>query len=247
MTPTEKQIQAARANGAKSRGPKTAQGKLASSRNATTHGLTARTVVLHNESEAQFEADLRAYLDHFRPQTKPETDLVHQLAAAQWRLNRYIAIEAALLENKMGDQAEWLDDKYEALPEPNRLAIAFESLSGPNGSLALLNRYQARLQREYQRTLKTLTDLQAARRAAESKLSGEQSHRRRSEAINLAPSVAADQKGDLPNEPKRFPEQPAALPVAPHAPDDSAPALLPKLPCVPSAPLLLSCASLRCR
>jgi len=77
---------AARANGAKSHGPKTAQGKLASARNATTHGLTARTVVLHNESEAQFEADLGAYLDHFRPQTKPETDLVHQFTAAAWRL-----------------------------------------------------------------------------------------------------------------------------------------------------------------
>jgi hypothetical protein len=215
---------AARANGAKSRGPKTAEGKQISSRNATTHGLTARTVVLHNESEAQFETDLRAYLDHFRPQTKPETDLVHQLAAAQWRLARYIAIEAALFENKMTDQSEWLDDKYEVLPEPNRLAIAFESLAS-NGSLALLNRYQARLHREYQRLLKTLTDLQAARRAAE-----------------MPPQ-------NFPNEPKRVPDQPAAhrpapLPVTIHAPHQPAPPLdaglapplPPKLPCVSPAP-----------
>ena len=187
---------AARANGAKSRGPTTPEGKLASSRNALTHGLTARTVVLQNESEAEYEAELRAYLDHFRPQAKPETDLVHQLAAAQWRLTRYTAIEAALLEQKMDDQADWVDNKYNEISDHHRLAIAFESLAGANGSLALLNRYQARLHREYQRILKSLTDLQAARLAAESKLR---------------------QKTKLPNEPK-----PADQNIARHPPDESA-------------------------
>ncbi len=160
--------EAARANGAKSHGPKTAEGKLASSRNALTHGLTARTVVLQNESAEDYQTELRAYLDHFLPQGKPETDLVHQLAAAQWRLARYVSVEAALLEQKMDDQADWVDNRYEGISDRHRLAIAFESLAGANGSLALLNRYQARQHREYQRILKTLTELQAARLAAES-------------------------------------------------------------------------------
>ncbi len=169
--PHQPNSSAARANGAKSHGPKTSEGKLASSRNALTHGLTARTVVLQNESAEDYQTELRAYLDHFLPQGKPETDLVHQLAAAQWRLARYVSVEAALLEQKMDDQADWLqqkygDDEFEALNEHHRLAIAFEALSGANGSLALLNRYQARLHREYQRLLKTLTELQAARLAA---------------------------------------------------------------------------------
>ncbi len=116
------------------------------------------------------KSDLRDYLDHFRPQGKPETDLVHQLAAANWRLARYAAIESGLLEKKMNDQAAWVDEKYAGIPDHHRLAIAFETLSGANSSLALLNRYQARLHREYQRLLKALTELQAARLAAESKL-----------------------------------------------------------------------------
>jgi len=145
----------------------------------------------------------------------------------------------------MDDQADWLDQKYETLPDRRRLAIAFESLSGPNGngSLALLNRCQARLQREYQRTLKTLTDLQAARLAAQSKLSRQQK---------------------LPNEPKPFPEppaeRPAALPVVLHVPDQPAPpldveaasacrlaTLLEPPPSTPSARSSISCVSLRCR
>src|ERR1700680_494337 len=151
MASSPSRIEAARANGAKSSGPRTAEGKQIASQNAVTHGLTARTVVLQNESEEDYQTDLRAYLDHFRPQGKPETDLVHQLAAAQWRLVRYAAVESGLLDQKMADQAGWIEDKYEEISERDRLAIAFEALSGLNSSLGLLNRYQARLHREYQR------------------------------------------------------------------------------------------------
>ena len=52
--PTEKQIEASRANGAGSKGPLTAQGKLNSSRNSRRHGLLARTVVLEAESTVRF-------------------------------------------------------------------------------------------------------------------------------------------------------------------------------------------------
>jgi len=173
MASSLRKIQAARANGAKSPGPKTAEGKQTASLNAVKHGLTARIVVLQNESEDQYQADLRDYLDHFRPQGKPETDLVYQLAAAHWRLTRYAGVESGLLERKMDDQASWIEDHYEEIPENYRLAIAFDALSGANGSLGLLNRYQARLHREYQRLLKTLIELQAARQAREVKLRNE--------------------------------------------------------------------------
>ena len=173
MASSPAKIQTARANGAKSHGPKTAEGKQIASQNATTHGLTAQIVVLQNESEEQYQSDLRDYLDHFRPQGKPETDLVHQLAAAHWRLTRYAGVESGILERKMDDQAAWVESKYDDIPENYRLAIAFEALSGRNGSLGLLNRYQARLHREYQRLLKTLIELQAARQSQKVKLPNE--------------------------------------------------------------------------
>jgi hypothetical protein len=163
MPSSSRKIASARSNGAKSRGPITADGKQSSALNALAHGLTAHTVVLFNESEDQYQAQLSDYLDTFRPGTKPEADLVHQLAATHWRLARYAGVESGLLENRMQDQEERLADHYDDLPENHRLAIAFESLSGAGSSLALLNRYQARLHHEYHRILKALLQMQSAR------------------------------------------------------------------------------------
>jgi hypothetical protein len=158
MPSSPRKIASARANAAKPRG----HGNQASSLNAITHGLTARTVVLFNESAGEYQAQLREYLDHFRPQTKPETDLVHQLAAAHWRVARYAGVESGLLEHRMQDQEERLSRDYDDMPENHRLAIAFDALAGSNNSLALLNRYQSRLHHEYHRLLKMLAQMQSA-------------------------------------------------------------------------------------
>jgi hypothetical protein len=172
MPSSSRKIASARANGAKSHGPVTTPGKQSSALNAVAHGLTARTVVLFNESTDEYQAQLTDYLDHFRPQTKPEADLVHQLAAAHWRVARYAGVESGLLEERMQHHQERLGDYLDGIPEHHRLAMAFDALSGANGSLALLNRYQARLQLEYQRILKALMQLQSAR-AKEVKLPNE--------------------------------------------------------------------------
>jgi len=166
MPSSPRKIASARANAAKPRGPATATpGKQSSTLNALAHGLTARNVVLFNESAVEYQAQLSDYLDHFRPQTKPETDLVHQLAAAHWRLARYAGVESGLLEHRMQAQEERLSEDYEEMPENHRLAIAFDALSGSHSSLALLNRYQSRLHHEYHRLLKTLLQMQSPRGA----------------------------------------------------------------------------------
>jgi hypothetical protein len=157
MHPSHRKIKSARANAAKSRSP-----AKPSALNALAHGLTAKTVVLFNESADEYQTQLSDYLDHFRPQTKPESDLVHQLAAAHWRVARYAGVESGLLEHRMYDQQERLSEDYQQLPENHRLAIAFHSLSGASSSLALLNRYQSRLHHEYHRLLKTLAQMQSA-------------------------------------------------------------------------------------
>jgi hypothetical protein len=193
MPSSARKIASARANGAKSRGPATASGKQSSARNALAHGLTAHTVVLFNESAAEYQVQLDDYLRYFHPQTKPEADLVHQLAAAHWRVARYAGVESGLLEQRMQDQEDRLGEDLDDMPEHHRLAMAFDALSGANSSLALLNRYQARLHHEYQRILKALLQMQSAH----------------------------SKEANLPNEPNPDSEEPADSQVLPFAELDS--------------------------
>jgi hypothetical protein len=158
-----RKIESCRINGAKSRGAHTDQGRRAFALNAVTHGLTAKTVILQNEPEQEYEVELQSYLHRFRPQDRPEERLVRQLAAVGWRITRYTGVESGLLNQKMVQQAKRLDEQYTNISDHERVAFAFEFLADNGNALALVNRYQARLQREYQRILKSLFQMQAAR------------------------------------------------------------------------------------
>src|SRR5205823_3127612 len=100
--PTEKRSQAARANGAKSRGPITPEGKAVSSQNATTHGLLAGTVCLTAESSAAFQEDIAQYFERLQPADNIEKDLVEDMFSASWRLRRAWSIEKSMFDRAMG-------------------------------------------------------------------------------------------------------------------------------------------------
>ena len=84
LTKTE----SARINGAKSRGPKTEEGKARSRFNALRHGLAARTVCLTEKERPMFEAMVAAYNERFRPADTVEEDLIEQMCVAKWRQRR---------------------------------------------------------------------------------------------------------------------------------------------------------------
>ena len=171
MTPSR--AETSRINGAKSRGPKTEQGRRAVSLNAVKHGLTAETVVLPGESEAEYQAELQEYFRHFAPAGKPEADLVRQLASAHWRLARFTHIETSLLSVEIERQRDRIPAEWDRIEECGRLALAFEALAGPHSPLALLNRFEGRLHHEYQRLLKALLQMQATRAASRAELQNE--------------------------------------------------------------------------
>lgn len=152
---------AARANGAKSRGPVTPEGKAISSQNAIRHGLAANSLVLTSESEPRFREMLAAYTDKFQPQDAVECDLVEQMASAQWRLQRMWSTETALFDLTMDRQAAELEQQFEApVDGATRLALAFEQLAEQQPrSLPLLLRYEARLQATYTKASKHLLTL----------------------------------------------------------------------------------------
>jgi hypothetical protein len=140
-------ILASRANGARSRGPKTPQGKLRSSKNAIRHGLLARSLDFSDESQQEFQALLTDHMERFSPTTAAEVRLVEEMVAAAWRLRRVWAAETRLFNNAIGEQ--------NSPGEPAPLAAAFSTLAS-SPDCHLLARYETRFRNIYQRGLRSL-------------------------------------------------------------------------------------------
>ena len=87
-TISDRKRAANQANAQKSTGPKTPEGKERSSKNATTHGLYAATLLLPTESERRYHALRHLLLDSMNPQDATELFFAEQVVTAAWRLNR---------------------------------------------------------------------------------------------------------------------------------------------------------------
>lgn len=96
--------QTANAQNAKlSTGPRTEEGKAASSRNALKHGLTATEVVVAPGQEAEFAAyrdDLRQDLG---PQGAAEMEIFNRAIHAGWNLHRIREMESAMMREGILD------------------------------------------------------------------------------------------------------------------------------------------------
>ena len=166
-TLTLTRAEAARINGAKSKGPVTLEGRARSSQNAIRHGLSAQAVVLHGEEPADFDQLRDSYMQTFRPANQAETDLVEALAAARWRLRRMPMLEVEVFENihyKFQGRIEHELD--ECAPFNKRMGWVFIKSSEGCSPLNLLQRYEGQLNRTFDRSLKALQSLQKARLAA---------------------------------------------------------------------------------
>ena len=73
---SERKINANRINGAKSHGPVTPAGRLASSRNSLVHGLLSEAIILEGESADRFNALHDSLIAEFQPETPTEFGLV---------------------------------------------------------------------------------------------------------------------------------------------------------------------------
>jgi hypothetical protein len=84
--------EASRKNGARSRGPKTPEGRARSSRNALKHGMRAeKHVLLPDEDGAEFAALEAALVAELAPVGALQAVLARRIAVAVWRLARPIA------------------------------------------------------------------------------------------------------------------------------------------------------------
>jgi hypothetical protein len=144
MQKLSKRTIASRANGKLSHGPVSVTGKLRASANSVRHGLLANSLVLDDESKEVFALLHQQYIDRINPTDGIEISLVEELAAIAWRRRRLLAIETNLFNEAAASRVE-----------ADVTAAAFSDLSrGPE--LHLIDRYESRLHRMFQRTLKNI-------------------------------------------------------------------------------------------
>jgi len=143
--------EASRRNGARSKGPKTPEGKARSSRNALAHGLCAgHHVVVEGESPEAFAAFEAALVADLAPAGALQMLLAGRIARAAWRLERAERIETELFARQM-DGPFGGGDLALALIRDGNGARAFDTLL----------RYRGAAQAEFSRALRLLKALQA--------------------------------------------------------------------------------------
>lgn len=147
---SQRRIASSKANGALSQGPVTEEGKRRAALANMRHGLLSRCVVVENESKELFDLVMTQHVEHFKPRNAVEQGMVEDIACAYWRLRRAMAIETSMLNSGV--------HKQDPVNELQRLELAFAGLS-ETSKFNVLNRYEARLQRTYQRALRNLATL----------------------------------------------------------------------------------------
>lgn len=94
----QRQIEVNRLNAQKSTGPRTPQGKAASSQNAIKSGLDAESQFVVGENRDDFAALQNEYFARFQPLTPEERFQVDTLLRNEWILRRLFRAEAHLWE-----------------------------------------------------------------------------------------------------------------------------------------------------
>jgi len=149
---SQRRIDSSRANGALSHGPTSEAGKLRIAFAQMRHGLLSKHVVIENESRELFDIVLEQHIEYFKPRNDVERGMVEDIACAYWRLRRAVAIETSLFNSGVRRQ--------EPVDELERLQLAFTGLCDTS-KFNVLNRYESRLQRTYQRAIRNLQTLRS--------------------------------------------------------------------------------------
>jgi len=143
-----------RINGAKSRGPRTQEGKIAACMNAFRHGLRSRPGLLPDEDPARFQAFVDGVIAELAPDTPLQRRLARRAAELSWRLERIPLAERRLIERNLPDEPSAVDDR-----------LLHEIGDQRDGPMLRLQRYASTIERSLRGCLRELRDLQAVQDA----------------------------------------------------------------------------------
>jgi hypothetical protein len=159
---SDARINASRANGRKSRGPVTPEGKAISSKNRVDHGLFINSALLPGENHKEFRKVLARELLEHEPESPVEHQIVQKLALYQWKQMRIWAMQVGghggEIRNQEGSQPDLLtrDMAYRAY-------VAYKDAHGDRRCMELLHRYEVSYLRQYHFLKRELIALRARR------------------------------------------------------------------------------------
>lgn len=138
-------------------------GRRRSNCNAIKHGLTGRTVLLPGEDMNQYLAFSKELVDSLNPQTPLERQLAQTYADQQWRLNRLLTIEDALLAHGHETSCHVDTDN----PDGHTAYNAARNFRDSSQTFLNLSIYEQRIRRAQNEAMRELRALQAERQAGE--------------------------------------------------------------------------------
>ena len=160
---SELKSETARRNGAKSKGPITPEGRQASAGSNLKHGLLSESVVLEGESIERFDALHDEIFALVEPEGPIETSFAENMVMCRWRQMRLWVLESAAVNHEMRKQAP----AHQNEDDPTRAALAHRALIDETRSLEVLNRYETRFDRQFNRAIQQLHELQTRRKKSD--------------------------------------------------------------------------------
>lgn len=127
----------------KSTGPRTEIGKAIASKNALKHGIFSNAILATSEWRDKYDSLLAGLWEHFEPVGAIEEVLVEKLAVLIWRYRRLIMTETAEIKGTC--------DRF------------FFDFNSGSQVLHLFPRYEASIERSFDRTLTQLERIQRMR------------------------------------------------------------------------------------
>jgi hypothetical protein len=161
---TARQIEANRSNAQKSTGPRTAEGKAASRRNAFKHGLASVHV---HEDLAEFQEFRASLVQTWMPADAKEMMLVDLIADGWWRMARSNRYESELLANEIEEMKRRNGLPVDPHPRDDRGVALMMAQEQYDQAFKTLFRYSDRATSKYFRALAQLEKMQRARRRDE--------------------------------------------------------------------------------
>jgi hypothetical protein len=149
------QIAASRANGAKSRGPVTPDGKKISAQNAQRHGILAGICTIAGEAPENFAAMLADLYKTWAPTDEHERCLVDTLGMAVWRRARIAALESAGITLQVA-KVRAASNRPDAAICTATQYRALTSLAQETHTFELLHRYEKAFTRMFERAARSL-------------------------------------------------------------------------------------------